>query len=165
MEPTDQNWLFALDVAEPLSRRTWLSPDFQVQSVIPIVTKYKYSVNSYPNTALQGGSDYFDVNVNLMVTEQGNPKTVAWTAGLRQQYPGNLEFIAQVEKFFLDNTFRYTLRPELMPVNPVDAFLFEHRAGFCSHYASAYAYIMRLAGIPARLVGGYQGGKCAVKIT
>ena len=36
--------------------------------------------------------------------------------------------------------------------------MFETRKGFCEHYASAYAYLMRRAKIPARVVGGYLGG-------
>jgi hypothetical protein len=59
----------------------------------------------------------------------------------------------------VDNPFVYTLRPEVMLVDPVDRFLFDNQAGFCSHYASALAYALRLGGIPARIVAGYQGGE------
>ncbi len=41
----------------------------------------------------------------------------------------------------------------------MDAFLFETRSGFCEHYASAFAVLLRAAGIPARIVTGYQGGE------
>ena len=34
-----------------------------------------------------------------------------------------------------------------------------HVKGFCSHYAGALVYILRAANIPARVVGGYQGGE------
>ena len=40
----------------------------------------------------------------------------------------------------------------------VDEFLFDTKRGFCGHYASAFATLMRAAGIPARVVTGYQGG-------
>ena len=46
-----------------------------------------------------------------------------------------------------------------MEENPIETFLFETRYGFCSHYASAFVYLMRVANIPARVVTGYQGGE------
>jgi len=49
--------------------------------------------------------------------------------------------------------------PPLMEENPIETFLFDARAGFCGHYATAFVYLMRVAGIPARVVSGYQGGK------
>lgn len=159
IEPTNQQFLFALDAPLTTTRRTWLSPDFQIQSTIPLVTKFKYSVQSYPNTPLKGASDYFDVNMNLQVPETGNPKTKVWVRELRQQHRSNKAFILAVETFFFTEPFSYTLRPDLMPFDPVDTFLFDKQAGFCAHFSSAYAYIMRLAGIPARVVGGYQGGE------
>ncbi|MDL2345929.1 transglutaminase-like domain-containing protein, partial [Deinococcus sp. MIMF12] len=56
--------------------------------------------------------------------------------------------------------FRYTLTPPTLPGRDrVDAFLFGSRAGFCEHYASSFAFLMRAAGVPARVVGGYLGGE------
>lgn len=43
--------------------------------------------------------------------------------------------------------------------DPVDDFLFNVRKGYCEHYASAFTFLMRAAGIPARVVVGYQGGE------
>jgi protein-glutamine gamma-glutamyltransferase len=41
----------------------------------------------------------------------------------------------------------------------VDEFLFETRSGFCEHFSSAFVFLARAAGIPARVVTGYQGGE------
>ena len=46
-----------------------------------------------------------------------------------------------------------------MVEHPVETFLFKERSGFCSHYATAFVYLLRATGIPARVVGGYQGGQ------
>src|SRR5207249_8772310 len=43
--------------------------------------------------------------------------------------------------------------------NDLEEFLFRRRVGFCEHYATSFATLMRLAGIPARVVVGYLGGE------
>ncbi|MFN7899752.1 MAG: DUF3488 and DUF4129 domain-containing transglutaminase family protein, partial [Synechococcaceae cyanobacterium] len=71
--------------------------------------------------------------------------------------------LAAAERWFRDGGFRYSLAPGRLPeVAPLDAFLFESRRGFCGHYASAYAALLRAAGIPARVVSGYRGGTWVV---
>jgi hypothetical protein len=59
---------------------------------------------------------------------------------------------------FRTQPFFYTLTPPKLAEDSVDEFLFDTRRGFCGHYASAFAALMRAAGIPARVVTGYQGG-------
>src|SRR5690606_23325885 len=61
--------------------------------------------------------------------------------------------------YFRAEPFVYTLAPPTLGAEPVDEFLFGTRRGFCEHYASSFAFAMRAAGIPARLVAGYQGGE------
>ena len=60
---------------------------------------------------------------------------------------------------FSGDDFTYTLQPPLLGENSIDEFLFQTRRGFCEHYAAAFVVLMRAAGIPARVVGGYQGGE------
>jgi len=61
--------------------------------------------------------------------------------------------------YFHEQEFHYTLAPPSLGDDPVDEFLFETRRGFCEHYASAFVVLLRAAGIPARVVTGYQGGE------
>ena len=60
---------------------------------------------------------------------------------------------------FRTQPFVYTLTPPLLRQDPMDEFLFNTRRGFCEHYAGSFAYLMRAAGVPARVVTGYQGGE------
>ena len=63
-------------------------------------------------------------------------------------------------RWFQGQPFRYTLQPGGLPRQaPLDAFLFESQEGFCEHYAAAYAALLRAAGVPVRVVAGYQGGR------
>ncbi|MBU3006048.1 transglutaminaseTgpA domain-containing protein [Paraglaciecola arctica] len=162
-EPTFQSWLFALDLAQPTgprgSRNILQSSDFQLFSQQPLANKFQYEVRSYPNALSSQTLTLADKRVNLQVPEQGNKKTRDWVSHLRSQFPDNPSFIQAILRHFVDNPFVYTLRPEVMLVDPIDRFLFDNQAGFCSHYASALAYALRLGGIPSRIVTGYQGGE------
>jgi hypothetical protein len=62
-------------------------------------------------------------------------------------------------QFFRTQGFRYSLSPGEYKKNDLDQFLFHRRVGFCEHYATSFATLMRLAGIPARVVVGYLGGE------
>jgi hypothetical protein len=68
-------------------------------------------------------------------------------------------FVESVLAMLNEQDFYYTLEPPPLGSNPVDRFLFETRRGFCEHYASAFAVLMRSVGIPTRIVLGYQGGE------
>jgi hypothetical protein len=60
-------------------------------------------------------------------------------------------------QFFRTQGFGYSLTPG--EYHNLDEFLFRGRVGFCEHYATSFATLMRLAGIPARVVVGYLGGE------
>ncbi len=161
-EPSHQRWLFSLDVpiAQSLnSNRVNAGYEYQLYASQPIVTPLNYSVSSYYQTPLNQTLYSVDRRINLQLPNEGNPRTRQWVEQLRQQYPQDRDFILAINRFLLDQGFRYTLQPDAMPTDPVDLFLFERQAGFCAHYASAFAYALRLGGIPARLVTGYQGGE------
>jgi hypothetical protein len=67
--------------------------------------------------------------------------------------------VSRALQFFRTQGFRYSLSPGEYNKNDLDEFLFHRRTGFCEHYAASFATLMRLAGIPARVVVGYLGGE------
>ncbi|MEP7703590.1 DUF3488 and transglutaminase-like domain-containing protein [Paraglaciecola sp. 25GB23A] len=166
-EPTQQKWLYALDLAIPLDAKSqadiWQSDDFLLISQQTLHSKYQYSVRSYSQAISYQKSNEFEQQLNLQVPTIGNPLTRQWLKQLRQQYPIDADLIEALLDYFRQQQFIYTLRPSTMFIDPIDTFLFDERAGFCSHYASALAYSLRLAGIPARVVAGYQGGELITK--
>lgn len=70
-------------------------------------------------------------------------------------------YIDQVFHWYQNKNFVYTLSPGVLGQNRIDDFLFGSRQGFCEHFASSFAMLMRYAGVPARIVVGYQGGQLA----
>lgn len=71
--------------------------------------------------------------------------------------PTDRERLAAVEQWFRSQPFRYSLQPGA--VSDLDVFLFDRQVGFCGHYASALAALLRSADVPARVVSGYRGGQ------
>ena len=88
-----------------------------------------------------------------------NPRIRALVAGWLADQPTPRELIARALEFFTASQFYYTLTPPRLGQHAADEFLFDTREGFCEHYASAFAVMMRAAGLPARVVTGYQGGE------
>jgi protein-glutamine gamma-glutamyltransferase len=41
---------------------------------------------------------------------------------------------------------------------PLDAFLFDSKSGYCQHFSGAMALLLRMGGIPARVVAGFSPG-------
>jgi hypothetical protein len=91
--------------------------------------------------------------------ENGNQRTLELSRRMRDDAPDEETFISNVLQKFKQEAYYYTLEPPALGNNPVDRFLFDTRRGFCEHYASAFAVMMRAAGIPSRVVLGYQGGE------
>ncbi|HEY8587802.1 MAG TPA: DUF3488 and transglutaminase-like domain-containing protein [Rhodanobacter sp.] len=88
-----------------------------------------------------------------------NPQAVALGQTWRRQYGHDDAAIVRAAlALFHDGGFRYTLAPAPLGRNAMDDFLFHTKEGFCEHYSSAFTVLMRAAGIPARVVTGYQGG-------
>jgi protein-glutamine gamma-glutamyltransferase len=87
-----------------------------------------------------------------------NPRTVQLAQTLRRSHQDDLDYVHAVLDMFTQQAFYYTLTPPKLSDDSVDEFLFDTKRGFCGHYASAFAVLMRAAGIPAHVVTGYQGG-------
>jgi hypothetical protein len=103
-----------------------------------------------------------EVRHNLALPRTANPQTQTFAEQLFAQSGRQPERYAQaILTWIRQENFSYTLSPPLLKNERVDDFLFRTRAGFCEHYASAYVNLMRMVGIPARVVVGYQGGKAA----
>jgi hypothetical protein len=95
----------------------------------------------------------------LRLPPDRNPRSTALARQLRQESSDDEAFVRAVLGKFRDEQYFYTLEPPRLEANSVDDFLFNTRRGFCEHFASAFTFLARAAGIPARIVTGYQGGE------
>lgn len=158
LEPTPGSWLYTLELpsAYPLSAR--LQADYQLISKTPIKRRLRYdaaSVLEYQTGELSEDERAKGVQLPASITPRMRELVRNW----QQQSSSNEELVLQTLDFFRTEEFYYTLNPPLLERNPADQFLFETRRGFCEHFATSFTLLMRIAGIPARVIGGYQGGE------
>jgi hypothetical protein len=95
----------------------------------------------------------------LQLPDGYNPRARALASEWRAEAASDEAFIERVLGWFNREAFVYTLQPPLLGRDTVDEFLFGERRGFCEHYANAFVFLLRAAGVPARVVVGYQGGE------
>ena len=157
LEPHRKKHLFALDLplsAPPLTR---LTEDFTLMARWPMRKAYRYQVRSSPDARIHVMGSQGQIARQL--PENGNPEAKLLAAAWLSRLGSPEAVLNQAIQFFKQNGFSYTLKPPLLGEDPVDEFLFGSKSGYCEHFASAFAYLMRAAGIPARVVVGYLGGE------
>lgn len=159
MQPSGQRWLFALDVAQTNLEQTRLMSDFRLQRRQPVDRSLIYQVSSWPQALREPQLAAGLMRRALQLPAQGEPRSRAWAEQLKRDYPQPEQLVQALLRHFNREPYAYTLRPPALGVNNIDDFLFETRSGFCAHYAGAMTFVLRAAGIPARVVAGYQGGE------
>lgn len=161
MEPNYQNWLFTLTLTEvPKDRDYVILYDGRVAAIQEIRQKQRIKLTSHLNYRFNTQLSEFSRRYHTRIPEGLNPRTVALAKQMRSEAPDVATFSNNVLRRFNLEEFVYTLKPGVLQSrDSIDEFLFESRRGFCEHYAGAYVYLMRAAGVPARVVVGYQGGE------
>ncbi|HEY5624717.1 MAG TPA: DUF3488 and transglutaminase-like domain-containing protein, partial [Gammaproteobacteria bacterium] len=162
IEPTGRRWVFALDMAAewPEGENIIMESHYQLQRFPNrIRSRQDYTLRSYPDYRAGEQLSQAQRNAYLYLPEDYNPRSHALAVEWRATAAGPREIIERALQIFREQTFFYTLTPPPLGVHTADDFLFEAREGFCEHYASAFTILMRAAGIPARVVTGYQGGE------
>jgi transglutaminase-like putative cysteine protease len=160
MEPTQQNWLYSLRYARSRKPGVMTAPDFRLFSPAILEDEFLYKVQSWPNAELEIEISDWRRKTELRLPGQGNPQTRQLAMELRGTVESNADFVAAVLGKFGTDPFVYTLQPgTLSGEHVMDQFMFQSRRGFCEHYAYAFVLMMRAAGVPARVVAGYQGGE------
>lgn len=159
MQSSGQPWLFGLDMAESATPGVQRMHDFRLQRQRPANKTFLYEVVSWPQAQLGVQLDRWQRQRTLQLPGGGEARTRLWAQQLREKHAEPEALVAVLLTHFNREPFVYTLRPPVLGENAIDTFLFDTRRGFCAHYAGAMVFVLRAAGIPARMVTGYQGGE------
>lgn len=157
-ERSQQPYLLALNVTRSISGvRHDASNDAVFSARGSLDKKMKYLAESAlaENVEVRGGVDReFYLRLPGTVSERMRGK------GRELARPGlsDEQRLRLLERFYRDQRISYSNTDLPVGTDPLDSFLFDRRRGNCEYFASSYATLLRLAGIPSRLVGGYRGG-------
>lgn len=159
-EKTGQPWLFTLTTALKVDGDVLQAADYRVMAREELQAPLLLKATSYPQAVRDVQLDPFLRQLALQLPENGDARSHELARRLRNEAGSEQAYIDKVLKRFSDQQFYYTLRPPTLgDSDTIDQFLFESQRGFCAHYAGSFVFLMRAAGIPARVVAGYQGGE------
>ncbi len=157
LEPSDKPWLPVLDLpaAAPVEVRARAGFIYEAPRVRYERQTYDFvSVTRYQTGPLDAAERARALALPALVSGRVQRLAAVFAAGARRE----ADTVRAALDYFNREPFVYTLAPPPLGRDPVDQFLFETRRGFCEHYAAAFVTLMRAAGVPARVVVGYQGG-------
>lgn len=171
--PHQERWLFALEGSTPASSNVIKAEMgvYRLKTDAIQATRYQMeldpqrrsaALNSIPTAYSLTGveREKSPAIQDLQLPGRAlNPRSQALIQQLTASFPDKMALAAYLMRQFTERSFFYTLEPPVLGENFVDEFYFDTQRGFCEHYASTLAYLLRLASIPARVVLGYQGGE------
>ena len=158
LEPHGYRHLFVLDLPTTANPVAAIMDDHTLVARRPVRQRFHYGAASYIDY-LQEDVTEAPGDATLQLPAGQHPRTVALGKQWASAHETPEAIVAAALAFFRENQFSYTLRPDRLGADAVDGFLFTSRKGFCEHFATGFAVLMRAAGVPTRLVGGYQGGQ------
>ncbi len=159
LEPHHRPWVFALDVPTRWPRGTRRMYDYQLVASRRVSTLTAFDLQSNTRFRIDQPLSKLTRDATLRLPQNRNPRSIQLAQQLRAAAVDDEGFIAAVLQMFREQEYFYTLEPPRLEQDSVDDFLFTTRRGFCEHFASAFTVLARAAGIPARVVVGYQGGE------
>ncbi len=164
MEPQSGKNLFVLDwpsfVKFPEDRRNYRVKKYPHQiyeSRTPFIKREYYTVYSQVET-FKVNWEPFEQDIFLKVNGEVSQRVQELVDQLNSDDSLTApELIRKIYDYYEKNGFVYSLKNPRMET--VDDFLFESRQGFCEHYAGVTALLLRLMGVPSRVIVGFQGGE------
>jgi transglutaminase-like putative cysteine protease len=159
LEPHERHWLFALDLPGKVPPGAGATGDFQLLTRRPVRARLRYEMSSFLEYRATGGATPEELAAARALPSGFNPRAVALAQRWRHDARTDEQIVAAGVEWFRHAGLEYTLAPPPLGRDSIDDFLFGTKSGFCEHFSSAFAVLMRAAGVPARIVTGYQGGE------
>lgn len=160
LEPHQSRWLLALDAPRlPADTPYRLLGTLTLEQTQPVTQRQRYILSASLDYRFNTAESADVLQRNLQLPSSSNPRTRALAKSWQAANPRPEAIIQAALTHFAGQDFAYTLQPPLLTGDTLDQFLFSTRRGFCEHYAAAFVFLMRAAGVPARVVTGYQGGE------
>jgi len=158
LEPSNTPWIPALDLPAQAPFGARLRSGFVLEARSPVRERLTLELTAHTRYRMHTLTAA-ERRAALQRPERVSARVQALAARWRETARNDMDVVNAALAHFRTENYFYTLTPPLLGDDPVDEFLFEARRGFCEHYSAAFVTLMRSAGIPARVVTGYQGGE------
>ena len=158
IEPHQQRWVFALDLPDSIPDELEKTTDYQLLAKTDITERKQYRLSS-GTVYTTGPLNNRETKRALQLPPNIGSRLQTLVKGWKEENPSPKSLVDRALRYFREEKFYYTLNPPLLHDNPVETFLFVTRRGFCEHFATSFVILMRIGGVPARVVTGYQGGQ------
>ena len=159
LEPHGRQWLFGLDIPTAADGGVERRPGYQLVTDDPVNDVERFELQSALGYRLEPELPEARRRPALALPADAAPRARQLARQWRRDADEPAAVVDRALRHFREQDFVYTLSPPTLDQRPVDGFLFDTRRGFCEHFASAFTVLMRAAGVPARVVTGYQGGE------
>ena len=159
LEPYGDRYLFGLDKPYKIDYNSGLphllkKTEFTFFLSTPVISRIKYKVFSVLTDTIP--QKYINKSLYLQLPKNLSPKIKTLATKLKKET--DEETANQILKFLKYGEYKYSLKNLPISKNPLEEFLFKYKYGNCEYFASSMAVLLRINGIPARLVPGYRGG-------
>lgn len=159
-EPSNYPWLFSLGYSTSDTQGVTSNMFGTLFRTISVNGSFEYKAVTIDNTIRSESISNWQYRHFTRFPVNLNPRAQALALEWDRESNTTAQFINLMKRYFIQNNFQYTLNPQpMLSESSVDEFIFENKSGFCGHYASSVAMMMRSVGIPTRLVSGYLGGE------
>jgi len=157
LEANDRTYIPVLEQLQDVPAGLYLQQDLTLVAPDQQRQRSQYKLSSRLTNQVKIERDLFLQQRHLSLPE-GNEESKQLANRWWQQTQNPQAYLNKILQNF-NRTFVYTLQPSALGVNAIDEFMFKTQQGFCGHFSSATAFMLRAVGIPARIVTGYQGGE------
>ncbi|MEX2479872.1 MAG: DUF3488 and transglutaminase-like domain-containing protein [Gammaproteobacteria bacterium] len=158
LEPHRERWLLGLDRVTRTEGAIRITADGRLLTTNPVRRRKIYDLESVV--------DYRDRDLSaaerraaLALPSDWHPRARALAATWAEGGVAATTIAERALAFYRESNFYYSLTPPPPGTDSIDGFLFDTQEGFCEHFAASFVVLMRAAGVPARVVTGYQGGE------
>jgi transglutaminase-like putative cysteine protease len=166
LDSSANGWAFALEMPQEWSidgrgRQIRMNSEYMLRLFTggSNIGRVSYSVTSHSLYRAAQQLDASEIRQFSALPPDRNPRTRELVNRLIEDAPDARTIIERGLEVFREPGYFYTLTPPALGLHTADEFIFDTKEGFCEHYASAFAIMMRMAGLPTRVVTGYQGGE------
>ncbi|MDO5609534.1 MAG: DUF3488 and transglutaminase-like domain-containing protein, partial [Pseudomonadota bacterium] len=158
VEPSERLYLTALDLPMNTPDGSQRSPDGNLVANIKLQSLTRWQLQSAPAVRFQPVLSEAEKRRALAYPRQSNPRSQQLARRWQDETGGDASAIVDKAMALINAEMAYSLDAPMLGRHTVDEFLFQTRTGYCEHFSSAFVFLMRSAGVPARVVTGYAGG-------